>query len=134
MTQAPRVRVCDRDPRRANGIMASGYVPHKQVGHMAAPTSNAKRMFKLANGGPSTHGSDCQALAIPLSSLAIGLSGSAHSGGMLTRTLLGRFFVMHSELHFAVNALALELLFQRTERLVDVVVTNDDLHIFGFCL
>lgn len=23
---------------------------------MAAPTSNATRMFKLANGGPSTHG------------------------------------------------------------------------------
>ena len=57
MTQAPRVRVCDGDPRRANGITASGYVPHQQVGHMAAPTSNAKRMFKLANGGPSTHGS-----------------------------------------------------------------------------
>ncbi len=31
--------------------------PHKQVGHITAPTSNAKQLFELANGGPSTHGS-----------------------------------------------------------------------------
>uniref|UniRef100_UPI0019D23BA1 hypothetical protein n=1 Tax=Sphingomonas populi TaxID=2484750 RepID=UPI0019D23BA1 len=32
------------------------YVPHQQVGHMAAPTSNAMLNMSLANGGPSTHG------------------------------------------------------------------------------
>lgn len=73
-------------------------------------------------------GSNCQALAIPLSSLAISLPGSAYSRRVLARTLLGGLFVMPTELHLAVNAFALKLLFQRTERLVDVVVTNDDLH------
>jgi hypothetical protein len=45
-----------------NRILVSLTVPpaahalHQQVGHMAAPTSDAKRTFKLANGEPSTHG------------------------------------------------------------------------------
>jgi hypothetical protein len=37
--------------------MASGTMRRiKQVGHMAAPTSNAKLRIALANGGPSTQG------------------------------------------------------------------------------
>jgi hypothetical protein len=51
-----------------------------------------------------------QWLAISLSSFAIGLSGSTDSGGMLARTLLGRFLEVPTKLHFAVNALALKLL------------------------
>ena len=58
MTQAPRVRTFDRDPNRANGIMASGDMSRaNRSDTMAAPTSIATRLFKLANGGPSTHGS-----------------------------------------------------------------------------
>jgi hypothetical protein len=48
---------------------------------------------------------------------------------MLARTLLGRLLVVPTKLHLAVNTLALKLLLQRPERLVDIVVTNDDLHI-----
>lgn len=70
-----------------------------------------------------------QALAIPLSSLAIGLSGTADSGRVLARAFLGGLLVVSAELHLAVDTLALQLLFQSAERLVDVVVTNDDLHI-----
>jgi hypothetical protein len=35
---------------------------------------------------------------------------------------------MPAELHFAIDALALQLLFQGTERLVNVVIADDDLH------
>ena len=35
---------------------------------------------------------------------------------------------MSAKPHFAVNAFTLKLLFQRAQRLVDVVVTNNDLH------
>jgi hypothetical protein len=34
---------------------------------------------------------------------------------------------MPTELHFAIHTFALQLLFQSTERLIDVVVANDDL-------
>jgi hypothetical protein len=33
-----------------------------------------------------------------------------------------------TQLHFAENALALHFLFERLERLVDVIITNEDLH------
>lgn len=74
-----------------------------------------------------------RALAVALSSLAICLPCSADGGGMLARTLLGRLLVVPTKLHLAINALALEFLFQRSKRLVDVVVPNNDLHILGFC-
>jgi hypothetical protein len=76
-------------------------------------------------------GGYCPLLAISLSSLAIGLPGTADCGRMLARTLFGRFLVVPTKLHLAENALALKLLLQRSERLIDVVVTNDDLHIFS---
>ena len=57
MTQAHRVRESDRDPNARMALRPAAYAPHQQVGHMAAPTSIATQLFKLANGGPSTHGS-----------------------------------------------------------------------------
>jgi hypothetical protein len=35
---------------------------------------------------------------------------------------------MAAQLHFAVNAFALELLLERPQRLVDIVVANENLH------
>jgi hypothetical protein len=71
------------------------------------------------------------ALAIPLGALAFGFPGAANRGRMLARALLGRFLVVPPKLHLAVDALALQLLLQRPERLVHIVVTNDDLHILA---
>jgi hypothetical protein len=36
---------------------------------------------------------------------------------------------MPTQLHFAIDAFALQLLFQGAERLVNVVVADDDLHV-----
>ena len=47
----------------------------------------------------------------------------------LTRFTHGRLFEMLLELHFTKNALTLELLFQSTQRLINVVITNTNLHV-----
>src|SRR4051812_26380971 len=67
-----------------------------------------------------------QAFALQL--LAGQLAGATHSFGLFTSLLLGRFFVVPAELHFPENALALHLLFQRLERLVDIIIADENLH------
>src|SRR3954471_18798664 len=67
-----------------------------------------------------------QPLALHL--LADQLAGPADRLGALAGLLLGRLLVVAAELHLAEDALALELLLQRAQRLVDVVVTDKNLH------
>ena len=57
------------------------------------------------------------------------LALTANSLGLFARFFLGRFFEMLLKLHFAKNALTLELLFQRTKRLIDIVVAYTNLHV-----
>src|SRR5690606_26451153 len=66
--------------------------------------------------------------AVALRPLALQLAGAAHGGGALARTLLARLLVMTAQLHLAIDALTLQLLLERAQRLVDIVVANDDLH------
>src|ERR1035437_2714309 len=47
---------------------------------------------------------------------------------LLSDSLLGGFLVMAAELHLAEDALALHLLLQYLESLVDIVVTDEYLH------
>src|SRR4051794_6189603 len=67
-----------------------------------------------------------QAFALQL--LACELARAAHGFGLFTGLLLGRLFVMAAELHLAENSLALHLLLQRLEGLIDIVVANENLH------
>lgn len=67
-----------------------------------------------------------QSLALKL--LAGKLSGSTHGLGHLTRTLLGGFLVVTAKLHLAEDAFSLHLLFQRLQRLVDIIVPDENLH------
>src|SRR5262245_14304640 len=77
-----------------------------------------------AGGGPWFHGQQ----AFALHALARELARPADRFRLLARLLFGGFFVMAAKLHFAEDALALHLLLQRLERLVDVVVTDENLH------
>jgi hypothetical protein len=43
-------------------------------------------------------------------------------------SLFGRFFVMFAQPHFAEDAFALHLPLQYLERLIDIVVTDENLH------
>src|SRR5438067_6541052 len=67
-----------------------------------------------------------QAFALQL--LARELARAAHRFGFFPGLLLGGLFVMAAELHLAENPLALHLLFQRLEGLIDIVVANENLH------
>src|SRR5689334_11079635 len=67
-----------------------------------------------------------QAFALQL--LAGQLARAAHGFGLFTSLLLGGLLVMSAELHLAENALALHLLLQRLEGLVDIVIANENLH------
>src|SRR3546814_4334520 len=73
---------------------------------------------------PYTSSSDL----VALHPLALELAGAADSGGTLTRALLARLLIVPAQLHLAIDALALQLLLERAQRLVDVIVANDDLH------
>src|SRR5687768_7972741 len=66
--------------------------------------------------------------AVALGALALELAGAADRGGALAGALLRRLLVMTAELHLAIDALTLQLLLERPQRLVDIVVANDDLH------
>src|SRR3954468_4581169 len=67
-----------------------------------------------------------QAFALQL--LARQLARPAHRLGLLPRPLLRRLLVVPAQLHFAKNALALHLLLQRLESLIDIIVANENLH------
>src|ERR1700685_2397537 len=67
-----------------------------------------------------------QAFALQL--LAGELARTAHGFGLFTGLLLGGLFIMTAELHLAENTLALHLLLQRLEGLIDIVIANENLH------
>src|SRR4051794_32808058 len=66
--------------------------------------------------------------AFALGALALELAGAADRCGALASALFRRFLVMTAQLHLAVDALALQLFLERAQRLLDIIVANDDLH------
>src|ERR1700712_4865581 len=66
--------------------------------------------------------------AFALQALALHLACAADGLCRLAGAALGRLLVMAAELHLAEDAFALHLLLERLERLVDIVVTNKNLH------
>ena len=63
-----------------------------------------------------------------MSALAGQLARAAHGFGLLASALFARLFIVHVPLHFAERALALHLLLQRLEGLIDVVVADENLN------
>src|SRR5207253_4480208 len=66
--------------------------------------------------------------AFALHFLAGEFARPAHRLGFLASLLFRGFFIMAAELHLAENALTLHLFLQRLEGLVDVIVTDENLH------
>src|SRR4029434_7754212 len=62
--------------------------------------------------------------ALALGSFARKLAGAAHGLGLLAHPLLGGLLVVVPELHLPEDALALHLLLERLEGLIDVVIAN----------
>jgi len=69
---------------------------------------------------------------LALQPLAFHLAGAAHGLGSLTGSAFRRFLIVPSQFHLAEHALALHLLLERFQRLIDIVVTNENLHLAAF--
>jgi hypothetical protein len=82
--------------------------------------------------GPQDHTGLHRQQSLALQFLARELAGAADGFRLLPRFPFRRLLVMFAELHLAENALALHLLLQHLERLVDIVVTDENLHSHSF--
>ena len=72
--------------------------------------------------------------AFALQALTLQLAGAADGLCSLAGTAFGRLLEMAAQLHLAEDALALHLLLERLERLIDIVVTNENLHLAAYSL
>ncbi len=72
--------------------------------------------------------------AFAFETLAFQLPGAAHCLGRLAGPALGRLFEVTAQLHFPENAFPLHLFLQRLQRLVNVVIADENLHLVGFSL
>jgi len=70
--------------------------------------------------------------AFALDPLPLQLASTAHRLRGLAGAALGRLFIVAAELHLAKHAFALHFLLKRLERLVDIVVANENLHWAAF--
>jgi hypothetical protein len=66
--------------------------------------------------------------AIAFCDLAIHLASATNSSGLFTGALFRGLFKMPAQFHFAIDAFALQLFLQGPQRLVNIIVANDDLH------
>jgi hypothetical protein len=67
-------------------------------------------------------------VAFALQALAQQLAGAADGFGAFARPLLRWLLVIAPQLHLAENALALHLLLERAQSLVDIVVADENLN------
>lgn len=68
--------------------------------------------------------------AFALSALAGEFARTAHSFSLFTGPLLRRLLVEIPQLHFAEHTFTLQFLFQRAERLVNIVIAYEYLHVW----
>jgi hypothetical protein len=116
--------------RDAGGKVVSTF-PHPALEHFRAKqipvrVKKMRQSKKSANAQNRLWLHRQKALALHL--LAGELAGAADGLGFLARALLGGLFVMAAKLHLAENALALHLLLERLQGLIDIIVANENLH------
>ena len=99
----------------------------RTTGATAASATRATRTGRAARTRPE-HLRLARKQAFALQLLARQLAGPADRFRLLAGALFRGLFVMAAKLHFAENSLALHLLLERLEGLIDVIVTNENLH------
>ncbi len=70
----------------------------------------------------------CRQAAFALGALAGQLAGAAHGLGLFAGLLLRWLLVVTAQLHFAEDAFALHFFLQRAKSLINIVVTDENLH------
>lgn len=93
---------------------------------MFAPARSCIR--KRRKDGRSTGAGTTADEAFALGALAGQLADATNGFGLFTRTLLRRLFIIVAHLHFTENTLALHLLLESAESLINVVVADKYLH------
>src|SRR4029079_14439550 len=128
-----------RSPAASRRIMQSSRPENDNAGPKARERSTNRRMrpFRSERRAPrsaaprSAGPGDGLGLhrqqPFALQPLAGELARTANGCSLFARLLLGGFFVMAAELHLAENALALHLLLERLEGLIDIVVADENL-------
>src|SRR5215510_2496633 len=99
-------------------------IPSCMKGSEARPARRARATPGAARRGLRLH----RQQALALHALAGELAGAADRLRLLPGLLFGWLLVMAAKLHLAENSLALHLLLERLEGLVDVVVPDENLH------
>src|SRR6516225_4148001 len=100
--------------------MRLGLFPESET----APASGA-----ASSDSPRNHPRFHRQQTLALQLLAGELAGATDGFCPLPDSSLGRLFIVAAELHLAEETLALHLLLQRLEGLVDIVVTDENLHV-----
>ncbi len=67
--------------------------------------------------------------AFALQALTLHFAGPAHGFGGFPRPALRRLLKMAAQLHLTEDTFPLHLFLQRLQRLIDIVVTNENLHL-----
>src|SRR5579884_3458083 len=67
--------------------------------------------------------------SLAFEALAFQLAGAANRLGAFAGAAFRRFLVMPAQLHFPENSLPLHLLLERLQRLIDIVVAYQNLHL-----
>src|SRR5262245_17587245 len=107
-----------------NSPLRSAEAPWSAAAAAAAAVSAGTALRTRAGCRTRLRGQETLALHL----LARELAGPADRFRLFPRLLFGWFFVLPAEFHLAENALALHLLFERLQGLVDIVVANENLH------
>jgi hypothetical protein len=87
-----------------------------------------KPLDRLASRWLRLRGGRDQAFA--LGALAGQLASAANGFSLFAGALLRRLFVMAAELHFTEDAFALHLLLEGLEGLINIVVADENLHVY----
>ncbi len=113
-----------------------GWIGRTPVHTVHAPAvdrseSNHQRPASILrpHGRPAVRGAGNRSEAFSPQPLALQLSGAAHGLRGFAGATLGRLFVVPTKLHLSENAFPLHLLLERFKRLINVVVTHEDLHL-----
>src|SRR5262245_22297899 len=112
--RAPVPRTPCATPRPRSARRRNGFAANSEPGRRRA-TGRGLPLFR--------HGDQAFALGL----FSGGLARAPDGFRLLAGLALGRFFIRLAAFHLTKNALALHLLFEHPESLIDIVVSNDDL-------
>jgi len=116
-------------PRRSRGGRRGAQGAGRSGG---GGTDRGNAAAGVVSDGRELGGNAAALEAFPLEPLALHLAGPADRLGGLAGAAFGRLLVVPPQLHFSEDAFSLHFLLERFQRLVDVVIPYQNLHLAAF--